>query len=272
MRLKAGIHNHTTFCDGRDTPAAMAAAAARQGLEVLGFSGHSLVPREGFGIYPDRLPAYRAEIERLKKAWAGRLEILCGLEVDTEAPQTGQSGFDYLIGSAHAVRDGSGRWWTVDNTPELFARAVQDGFGGDALALAQAYYDQLCAYVLALRPTVVGHFDLICKFNAQNRFFDEQAADYRALASAALARLLDAGLVLEVNTGAISRGWRRAPYPAGFLLRQILASGGRVTVTADAHAADGLTFYFDETLDLLRQTGFRSVLELTAGGWTERGL
>ena len=81
-------------------------------------------------------------------------------------------GFDYLIGSAHAVRDPKGRWWTVDATPELFARGVKEGFGGDALALAEAYYDQLCEYVLALRPTLVGHFDLIRKFNAGDRFLD----------------------------------------------------------------------------------------------------
>lgn len=272
MQLKTSVHTHTTFCDGRDTPAAMAAAAAGLGLQVLGFSGHSLVRREDFGIPPDRLPAYRAEIGRLRDAYAGRLQILCGLEVDTEAPQMELDGLDYLIGSAHAVRDPKGSWWTVDATPELFARGVKEGFGGDALALAEAYYDQLCEYVLALRPTLVGHFDLIRKFNAGDRFFEERGARYRALASAALARLLDAGLVLEVNTGAISRGWRQDPYPADFLLRQALQAGGRVAVTADAHAAKDLTFYFDEALDLLRRLGFGQVLELTAAGWKERAL
>ena len=28
MQLKTSVHTHTTFCDGRDTPAAMAAAVS----------------------------------------------------------------------------------------------------------------------------------------------------------------------------------------------------------------------------------------------------
>ena len=74
--------------------------------------------------------------------------------------------------------------------------------------------------------------------------FEERGARYRALASAALARLLDAGLVLEVNTGAISRGWRQDPYPADFLLRQALQAGGRVAVTADALSLIHISFRF----------------------------
>ena len=84
--------------------------------------------------------------------------------------------------------------------------------------------------------------------------------------------LLEAGLLLEVNTGAISRGWRTEPYPAEFLLRRIREKGGRVTVTSDAHAAAALTFGFADALSLLREVGFRSVWELTAGGWVERGI
>lgn len=45
-----------------------------------------------------------------------------------------------------------------------------------------------------------------------------------------------------------------------------------MAVTADAHAAKDLTFYFDEALDLLRRLGFGQVLELTAAGWKERAL
>ena len=68
MRFSASVHTHTTFCDGRDTPEAMARAAAAQGLTTLGFSGHSYVPQEGFGIAPETLPSYIAEIRRLQRA------------------------------------------------------------------------------------------------------------------------------------------------------------------------------------------------------------
>ena len=35
MRFPSSVHTHTTFCDGRDTPEAMARAAAEQGLTTL---------------------------------------------------------------------------------------------------------------------------------------------------------------------------------------------------------------------------------------------
>lgn len=267
MRITSSVHVHTTFCDGRNTPREMAEAACAQGLRVLGFSGHSYVPRDDFGIRPEALPGYIAEIRALQREYAGRLTILCGLETDENAPPLELRVFDYVIGSAHTVRDPAGRVYTVDSTPEEFARAIDEGFGGDALALAAAYYAQLNRYVLALRPTIVGHFDLIRKFNAGNRFFDEDGDAYRAIASQALAPLLRANLVLEVNTGAIARGWREDPYPADFLLRQIREAGGRVVITADAHAADALTCAFDDALRRVRSAGFDAVYELTAAGF-----
>ena len=236
MRFASSVHTHTTFCDGRDSAAEMARAAAAQGLSTLGFSGHSYVPRDGFGIAPEQLPAYVAEIRRIARAYAGQLEVLCGIELDTDAPQTELSPFDYVIGSCHSVRDADGRAWVVDGSPENLAEAIARGFHGDAMACVAAYYQQLTDFVLALRPTIVGHFDLITKFCEKQPLFDMESAAYRALACAALDAVLDAGLVLEVNTGAMARGWRTTPYPAGFLLERIARRGGRVTLTADAHA------------------------------------
>ena len=273
--LCTSVHTHTTFCDGADTPPAMAAAAAEMGLQTLGFSGHGYVPQENFGIPPERMGDYCEEIRRLREMYAGRLEILCGLELDTQTPPSQReeaARLDYRIGSCHAVQDAAGRFWTVDDTPELLRQGIREGFGGDPLALVRAYYDQFVPWVCDLRPDIVGHLDLVTKFNQKEPLFAEEDPRYRALALGAADALLEAGLLLEVNTGAISRGWRTEPYPAEFLLRRIQEKGGRVTVTSDAHAAAALTFDFADALSLLWEVGFRSVWELTAGGWVERGI
>lgn len=267
MHFPSSVHTHTTFCDGRDTPEQMVRAAVAQGLSVIGFSGHSYVPADDFGIPPERLPDYINEIHRLRRAYSGKIDVLCGMEIDPDAPPTDLAPFDYVIGSVHSVRDARGRTHIVDGSPGRLARAVEEGFKGDALACVAAYYDQLADYALSLRPTIVGHFDLITKYCEKKPLFDTESAEYRAIASAALQRLLKAGLVLEVNTGAISRGWRTAPYPAAFLLRQIAEAGGQVTLTADAHAADTLTCAFDEALALVRHCGFDHVLTLTREGF-----
>ena len=54
------LHTHTTFCDGKNTPAEMAAAAFAAGLGAIGFSGHSPLDGEEWCMAPADLPAYRA--------------------------------------------------------------------------------------------------------------------------------------------------------------------------------------------------------------------
>ena len=267
MKLTGSVHTHTTFCDGKNTVAEMAQAAYDAGLTTIGFSGHSYVPAERFGIPPEQLPAYQREVKRVAAAWQGRLEVLLGLEIDDEAPPLDLAPYDYIIGSAHAVRAPNGSRWTVDEAPEVTARCIAEGFGGDALAFVRAYYEQFVPFLLRLRPTFVGHFDLIRKFNGAGQLFDETSPAYLAIVRAALREVLAQGMVLEVNTGAISRGWRTDPYPADPLLQDVLAAGGHVIVTADAHSCEGLTCAFDETLARLRALGFREVQQLTAAGF-----
>ena len=40
----ADFHTHTSYCDGNNTTAEMAAAAFARGLRVYGFSGHGHTP------------------------------------------------------------------------------------------------------------------------------------------------------------------------------------------------------------------------------------
>ena len=272
MMFPSTVHTHTTFCDGKNTPEEMVRSAILQGLSVIGFSGHSYVPSDDFGIHPDRLPAYIAEIRALKEKYAGQIDVLLGIEVDCDAPPMDLSPFEYVIGSAHTVRDAQGRAWIVDHSPERARQAIDEGFGGDALAYAGAYFEQLADYVTALRPAIVGHIDLITKFNEKHGLIDEEAPAYRAAALGALDRILDVGLLCEVNTGAISRGWRTTPYPAPFLLEHIKKRGADVTLTADTHAADSLTCAYGQALERLRGAGFARVMTLTRNGFAPYAL
>ena len=48
--LSSSTHNHTTWCDGKNTPEEMAEAAWKLGFTDLGFSGHTYVDFADFGI------------------------------------------------------------------------------------------------------------------------------------------------------------------------------------------------------------------------------
>lgn len=66
-------------------------------------------------------------------------------------------------------------------------------------------------------------------------------------------------MIFEINTGAISRGYRRTPYPHRALLTYLHDHGGRVTLSTDSHRADTVDFGLDLAADLARQTGFTAV-------------
>lgn len=267
--MLCSIHNHTTFCDGANTPAEMAAAAYAAGVHTLGFSGHSYLPAERFGIAPEQLAAYRAACAGLKRQYAGRMEVLCGMEIDADTPAVRRADYDYVIGSVHSVKSPDGALTPVDDTPGAMAGGIAAHFGGSGAALAAEYYAQLAAFLKKLRPDVVGHFDLVRKFNAEGAFFDENSAVYRTAALTALEEALLTDAVFEVNTGAISRGWQKTPYPDFFLLRRLAEAKARVTVTADAHSADTLLYGAKQAAELLRAAGFTAAWNLTADGWRE---
>ena len=88
----------------------------------------------------------------------------------------------------------------------------------------------------------------------------------------ALCDVLTKDSLVEMNTGAISRGYRKIPYPAPFLLREIKERGGRMILSSDSHDKSTLTFYFDECLALLRDNGFNSIVTYADGRFQEIGI
>ena len=147
----------------------------------------------------------------------------------------------------------------------------QDGFGGDVWGMIRAYYSQV-VQVAALRPTILGHFDLIVKTNRDGCLFDESSPVYRSIALEALDACLEQGVCLEMNTGGIWRGWRQEAYPDDFLLRRIAEKKGDVTITADAHETAALAFGYTRCAQRARQAGLDRVLVLQAGGFVPCGL
>lgn len=242
--LKYDFHVHTSFSDGDDPPEAVVRAALDAGLGVLGFSDHSYTPFDESCCVPAaRLAEYRAEIAGLKARYRGRLRIFCGLEQDYDsAPPDG--AYDYLIGSVHYLEAG-GEYFPVDLSAAHLMQAAERGFGGDVYAMTEAYFRKVADVVRKTHADVIGHFDLIGKFIEQTPLFDPQHPRYRAAWQAAADALLATGALFELNTGAISRGYRTSPYPSEEILRYLRARGGRFVLSSDSHRASTLCYGFE---------------------------
>lgn len=265
------LHTHTTFDDGQNTMEEMALAAKAAGLSSIGFSVHTPMPFPScWTIDAARLPDYFAEAQRLKERYSGTIDIFCGAEWDLFSP-IAPVGFDYVIGSVHHIAMG-GELPCVDNSVEETRHTLRTYFHGDADEMAEAYFRQYLALAQVDEVGIVGHFDLLTKFDEERQFFDASAPRYLAAARAAMDALIAAGKIFEINTGAISRGYRTTPYPSRTLLTEIRARGGKITVSADAHRAEDVACKFEEAEALARACGFTELWMFDGKGFVPQQL
>ncbi len=252
--IRADFHVHTTFCDGAASPREMVEAAIQKGMKAIGFSSHAHTAFDaGYCLKRENTEAYRREILALSNEYADKIRIYCGIEADLYG-DTPLSGFSYVIGSVHYVKK-DGVFLSVDHSPEVFQKNVETHFGGDYYAFAESYFEAVATVPATLHPTFIGHFDLVSKFNQGGARFDAAHPRYQNAWKNALSTLLESGLPFEVNTGAISRGYRDFPYPAREQLEMIRDRGGRVLLSGDAHTPSSLGFEFEKWEPVLHEIG-----------------
>ena len=126
--------------------------------------------------------------------------------------------------------------------------------------------------VLSTRCQIVGHFDLVAKFNEGGCLFDEADSRYRDASLGALEALSKQDVVFEINTGAMSRNCRTVPYPSDVLLRSLRDFGGRVCISSDSHSASTITHGFAQAAELALSCGFRETYLLARDGFHAVGL
>jgi len=239
---KFDLHTHTTFSDGKNTPEEMVLSAIEKGLEAIGFSDHSYTEFDtSFCVQKKDIDAYLAEIGRLKKKYRSKIAVLCGIEQDlfgTFFP----SAYDYRIGSVHYVKKGD-VYADVDHTKEIFLESVNSCFGGDCYAYAEAYFAEVAQLARVAGADIIGHFDLVSKFNEGGVLFDEENPRYVRAWQNAVDEILKHIRVFEMNFGAVARGYRTTPYPSKPIQDYILSHGGVLIKSSDSHNVDNIGFW-----------------------------
>ncbi|MDR0567814.1 MAG: histidinol-phosphatase [Spirochaetaceae bacterium] len=270
------LHTHTRFCDGHDDIETFCEAAYRKGFASIGFSAHAPLPRSAglrsdWHLREDRLEAYISEVRAAEQRWEGKIRVFLGLEADyisgimSPADSYFQSlDLDYLIGSVHYLVPPKGAPFTVDDAPEKFEQGLREGFSGDADALTGAYWDAVQAMIYAGGFAILGHADLIRKNNAGNRWFSPESAAYRRRIESLT---LPAPLVVEVNTGGMTRYAMPEPYPSLALLKRFREMNIPAVITADAHRAEHLDGHYEEARSLLLKAGYASAVLFNGETW-----
>ena len=256
-------HNHSTFSDGKNTPEEIVLAAIENGMLTIGFSDHGYTKFDLRYCMKDTA-GYCAEITRLKEKYKNKIQIYLGIEEDAFDPVE-RDQFDYIIGSSHYFCKDN-KYYPIDSNYEYFKECLKE-FQYDVVAMAEQYYTEFCKYIAQRKPDVIGHFDLLTKFDEldtslflENKKYCEMAEKYVNIAA-------KSGCLFEVNTGAIARGLRTAPYPSEHLLHHLKKADAKLVLASDSHAIETLTFQFDETRKYLRDLGFNYAYALLDNCW-----
>lgn len=269
MKMSANYHTHTIYCDGESTPVQVVESAIGKGFSAIGFSGHGYTHFDTSYCMQDT-DGYIREINALKEKYSQQIEIYCGVEEDAFSPVNNRESLDYIIGSAHYILV-DGEYLTVDLDCDGFEECMK-AFDYDAARLAHAYYRPFVEYILRRKPDIVGHFDLITKFDEIGEQYFLNNPEYLKIAEEYINQAAQADVLFEVNTGAISRKYRKTPYPCESLLHALKKNRSKLILSSDSHSAETLDFYFAQTEQLLRDVGFGCVYELHGGKFEKRYL
>ncbi len=265
------LHTHTKICDGKDTPEEIVLTAIEKGFSSLGFSGHSYMsfaPDHSMSL--EGTKEYKKEVACLKEKYKDKIDIFLGLEVEKHS-EVDMSDYEYLIGSAHYFYI-NGEHIGFDRDLKTVQNVVNSHFGGDGMKYAKAYYNELATLPEHGSFDIIGHFDLITKHAENCDLFDIGSKEYLNYALEAMDALKGKIPFFEINTGAVSRGYRTTPYPDIRLTEALLKNGFLPLLSSDCHDRSYLDCAFEESVQLLEQCGAKERYILTENGFKAVGL
>ena len=253
--VKTNFHMHTTFADGKNTVEEMILAAIDNGGEAVGFSEHGYTPIDhSWCMMPEVTDRYIENVNLYKEKYKDKIKVYCGIEADYYTVYD-KTKFDYSIGSVHYVEK-DGFYIPVDKSARDTDECTQRLYGGDYLALAKDYFLLVGDVLEKTGADIVGHLDVLYKFNEKDPRFDEEGKDFIKAATDAIDNLIPYGKPFEINTGAISRSYKTKPYPSAGLIDYIGAMGGKVIMSSDSHNADTVYFGLDDAYEMLVERKF----------------
>jgi len=255
------------FCGhASDSLSAVVAEYARQGFAWVGLTEHMPPPSDPFR-YPeeiaagldaaalrDRFARYVETARALQREYAQRLTVFVAFETETCAgglelaeALVREHQPDYFVGSLHHVDDIG-----IDISAEEYRRAA-DGAGGIE-RLYIRYFDQQHEMLTALRPPVVGHFDLIRIFDPDYRERIRQPAIWERICRN-LRLMQRERMILDFNVRALFKG-AGEPYVCRPILRQAREYGVAAVPGDDSHGVSSVGQHLDAGIGMLAEAGF----------------
>jgi histidinol-phosphatase (PHP family) len=228
-------------------------AATGRGIETICFTEHiDFEPTDlCYGTFD--YAGYKSRIAEAQEAFAGVLDIRCGVEVDFAGRHRAQiedflaeKEFDYVLGATHYV----GRVILEDHERYFPGKSAQEAY--------TPFFDNTLETVQTGWFDTVAHLDL-CKRYGVHYLGAFDWEPHRERIEQILREVIERDMALEINTS----GLRQLPgetYPCRQILEGYYALGGRaITVGSDAHYVGDVGRGIPQALEMARDVGFEHV-------------
>ncbi|KAI3337660.1 histidinol-phosphatase [Ustulina deusta] len=244
-------------------------------------------PEASLAALMPRHTAYLEEALRLQTLYAPQISLLIGFEGEWLRPAykslitelAAHPAIDYFVGSLHHVNG-----VPIDYDKEYYARAVAsvrpltNGSHTNGAPAGEAkvepgsenreiedveareekayerYYDQQYEMLVALRPRVVGHFDLIRLMSSDPGRDVRRWRGVWDRIERNLAFVASYGGWLECNSSALRKGLAE-PYPCRVIAEKWLSLNGKFTLSDDSHGIAQVGTNYGRALDFLSSLG-----------------
>ncbi|TVY32869.1 putative histidinol-phosphatase, partial [Lachnellula subtilissima] len=200
--------------------------------------------------------AYITEALRLRSKYTSQLHILIGFEGEWIRPSYGpfitslssNPAIDFVLGSVHHVHG-----HPIDYDTSFYAQAVAASGGSDEKCFV-AYFESQYEMLLALKPKVVAHFDLIRLMCATPNVSLRSLPGVWEKVVRNLRVVVEQGGLLEINSAGLRKGLQE-PYPGRAVCEAFYGDGGRFTLSDDSHGIEQVGTNYGRTFEYLEGLG-----------------
>lgn len=200
--------------------------------------------------------AYIETINELKTKYASHIAIFIGMETETYPGAFSHVQYlidtfrpDYIVGSVHHIEDDC-----FDYSKENYDQIISDH--GSHEAVYQKYFDRQYEMIKALKPFVVGHFDLIRIFDPHyKKRLESPEIMSQIIRNLELIKTLN--LVMDFNVRSLLKG-SKEPYISRPILELARKMDIRVIPGDDSHGVHQAGLYIDKAIAILEDLGFNT--------------
>jgi histidinol-phosphatase (PHP family) len=245
-------HMHTPLCrHATGMPGDYAAIACQRRLKGIIVTCHNPMPatyaHQG-RIQPDELPEYVRMVRQASEEWAGRVDVLLGLESDY---LPGLDGMDNWLRDIHARADFHYILGSIHPHLPDYRAAFHHG---DDREFQKGYFAHLAQAAETGLFDSLSHPDLVKNTTAANWNVASLQEDIHR----SLDRIAATGIAMELNTSGLTKTIPEMN-PGREILAGMHARGIPVVIGSDAHKPERVGEAFPEALEILRETGYTVV-------------